>query len=190
MNARYSELSNLLPRSKKRALRREYFVRLVTVALGLITLLVIIRGVMLLPAYLYVHGQAISEQAELDRIASSASSAQEREINDQINAVKSDITYLGRLSSLPAASDAIRAILAVPHTGVTLTGFTYTAPNATSKQAQLAITGTAQTRDALRAYVASLGQLDYVSSADLPISAYAKDSDIPFTVTLTGSLKP
>ncbi len=48
----------------------------------------------------------------------------------------------------------------------------------------------AQTRDALRGYVEALNQLPYVSKADLPISAYAKESAIPFMVTLTGSLQP
>lgn len=189
MSQRYSELSNLLPASKKRALRREYFVRLATVALGLATLLVIVHGILLLPAYLYTHAEVSSEQAQLDRMAASASSAQEQAVNAQINSVQSDIKYLSRLSSLPTASDAVRAIIAVPHTGVTLSGFTYTAPTATAP-AQMEVTGVASTRDTLRAYVALLGQLPYVSNADLPISAYAKDSAIPFTVTLTGSLKP
>lgn len=189
MSTRLSELSNLLPAAKVRALRREYFIRLVTVTFGLATLLIVIHGVLLVPAYLYAHTQAAREQEELDRIAASASSAQERAVNAQINAVQSDIAYLGRLASLPTASGAIRAVLAVPHPGITLSGFTFTAPTNTA-QAEMTVTGTASTRDALRAYVASLGQLSYVSKADLPISAYAKDSAIPFTVTLTGSLKP
>lgn len=189
MNPHPSELYNLLPASKRRAFRREYFVRLVTTAFGLATLLVAILAALLVPAYLYAHAQAAREQAQLDQIASSASSAQERSVNDQINSVKADIAYLARLGNQPAASDAIRAILAVPHPGVTISGFTYTAPTAQA-QAQMEVTGTASTRDTLRTYVASLGQLPYVSKADLPISAYAKDSAIPFTVTLTGSLKP
>lgn len=189
MTPHYYELSNLLPSSKRRALRREYFVRLVTVAFGLATLLVVVLGVLLVPTYIYAQAQAAREQAQLNQIASSASSAQERSVNSQINSVKADIAYLGRLSAQPTASDAIRAILAVPHPGVTISGFTYTAPTATS-QAQMGITGKASTRATLRSYVASLGQLSYVSNADLPISAYAKDSAIPFTVTLTGSLKP
>lgn len=189
MIAHHSELSDLLPRSKKRALRREYFVRLIAVALGLLTLLVVIHGVLLLPAYLYARAEVSGEQAELARISTSASSAQEHAVNEQIAAVQSDITYLSRLESQPTASGLFRAILLVPHPGVTISGFTFTAPTAAAA-GQMTITGTARSRDTLRAYVASLGQLKYVSKADLPISAYAKDSAIPFTVTLSGSLKP
>lgn len=185
----YSELTNLVPTSKLRGLRREYFVRLTSVALALATFVVVIHGILLMPAYLYAHTQAAREQAELDRLAASATTAQERAIKEQIGAVQSDITYLGRLGTLPTASGAIRDVLAVPHPGIKLSGFTFTAPSATA-QAQMTVTGTASTRDALRAYVTSLSQLKYVSKADLPISAYAKDSAIPFTVTLTGSLLP
>lgn len=189
MTPHYSELSNLLPASKRRALRREYFVRLVTVAFGLATLLVVVLGVLLLPTYIYAHEEEAREQAQLSQMAASASSAEQHSVNDRINSVKADITYLGRLGAQPAASEAIRAILAVPHRGVTISGFTYTAPTPTAK-AQMSVTGTASTRDTLRSYVSSLSQLPYVSNADLPISAYAKDHAIPFTVTLTGTLKP
>lgn len=189
MTTRYSELTNLVPASAARALRREYFVRLATMSLGLATLAIAVHGVLLLPAYLYAHAEANREQAQLDRMAASASTAQERAVKAQIASVQSDIAYLGRLSKQPTASGAIRAVLAVPHPGIRLSGFTFTAP-ASDAQAGMAVSGTASTRDALRAYAASLGQLPYVSKADLPISAYAKDSDIPFTVTLTGSLLP
>jgi hypothetical protein len=32
--------------------------------------------------------------------------------------------------------------------------------------------------------------LPYVAKADLPISSFAKETDIPFSITLTGSLTP
>ncbi len=54
----------------------------------------------------------------------------------------------------------------------------------------MTVSGMAATRDALRQYATALGGLPYVSKADLPISAYAKDSDITFTITLTGTLTP
>lgn len=185
-----TELTNLLPRSSVRGLRREYFVRLTTIALLMATVGIVIHGILLFPAYLYTHAQVAQEQHELDTMAASASTAEEQSINAQIAAVKADITYLGRLGTQPTASAAVRAILTVPHPGVSLSGFTYTAPLTASSSAQMTVSGTASTRDSLRGYVESLGQQPYVTKADLPISAYAKESAIPFTVTLTGSLRP
>lgn len=185
-----TELTNLLPRSARRALRREYFVRLVTTALGLIVLALIIHGVLLLPAYLYAHQEASRQQAELDRLSADASSAGERDVAGRIAAVQTDITYLSRLATLPTGSGAVRAIAAIPHPGIKLTGFTYAAPTDGKDTSRMTLSGMATTRDSLRLYVESLGQLSYVSKADLPISSYAKERDIPFTITLTGTLTP
>lgn len=185
-----TELTNLLPRSSVRALRRQYFVRLVTVALLLGVVLMIIHGILLLPAYLYAHAQVAAEQQELNHLNQTASSAGQKEDAKRITAVQTDISYLGRLAKQPTASGAVRVVLLVPHPGITLTGFTFSAPTDTNKNAQMMITGKASTRDTLRAYVDALGQLPYVSKADLPISAYAKDSNIPFSITLTGTLLP
>jgi hypothetical protein len=52
------------------------------------------------------------------------------------------------------------------------------------------ITGSAATRTALQSFKEELASLPFVTSADLPISAFAKESDIPFSITVTGSLKP
>jgi hypothetical protein len=190
MSTLYTELTNLLPRSAVRAFRREYFVRLVTVGLLLMTVVTVIHGVLLIPAYLYAHAQVTREQQELASMAASASSVEERDINSRIAAVKSDITYLGRLGTQPAASTAVKALLSVPHPGITLRGFTFDAPTAAKEPAKMAVIGTASTRDSLRSYTESLGNLPYVTKADLPISAYAQEKDIPFTITLTGTLRP
>lgn len=186
----HHELTNLLPRSGQRALRRGYFLRLINITVWLAVIALCIHGILLAPAYLYARAEVKREQTELNRISSSSSTAEERSIQTHIASVKGDITYLGRLATLPTASGAIRAVLQVPHSGIQITGFTYTAPSGTSHTAQMSVTGTANTRDGLRQYAQALGQLSYVSNADLPISAYAKDSDIPFTITLTGSLTP
>jgi hypothetical protein len=184
-----TELTNLLPRSAARALRREYFVRLTTVALALATLAIVIHGVLLFPAYLYAHKEVTRQQAELDQAAADESSNEERDTAARVKAVQGDIEYLGRLATYPTASGAVRAVIGVPHPGIALSGFTFAAA-ATGKGPEMTVSGTASTRDALRLYVESLGQLPYVSKADLPISAYAKESQIPFTITLTGSLMP
>jgi len=190
MTDRMPKLTNLLPRQGIRALRREYFVRVVTVALALGVVALIIHGALLMPSYLYARAEVSREQAELDRINASSSSEEEKEISARVGAVKADITYLGRLRTSATASGAIKAVLAVPHPSIALSGFTFTAAVGTSTPASMTISGTADTRDSLRQYVGSLGALPYVSNADLPISAYAKDADIPFTITLTGTLTP
>jgi hypothetical protein len=183
------EFINLLPPDRLRAFRRGYFLRVATVALLLGTLLVVIHGVFLLPSYLYASSEitareraASGEGAEAPTTASAAAT---------LAALKSDATYLNRLTTAPSASAALRAVLSVPRPGVSLQSFTYTPPApGNGASAKMLITGTASTREALRAYDLALTGAAFVSSVDLPVSAYAKEADIAFTLTLAGTLAP
>ena len=79
---------------------------------------------------------------------------------------------------------AVNATLAVPRPGVTLSSFTYV-PAAGTNPGTLAISGRAATRDALRSYQLALQSAALARSAVLPVSAYAPDANIAFTVTVT-----
>ena len=63
-------------------------------------------------------------------------------------------------------------------------------PPVRGNDGKMVLTGIASTRETLRTYVTTLSRLPYVSNAEVPISVYAKESLIPFTLTLTGSLTP
>ncbi|MDB5190433.1 MAG: hypothetical protein JWN49_759 [Parcubacteria group bacterium] len=185
-----SELTNLLPASFIRDVRQGYFLRVITVAIALAVFLVLVHGLLLIPSYLYTSSRVVSEQKELDTITNSLQSSEEKQANTRITALRANVTYLGRLSTLPTASAAVRALLAVPRDGIRLGGFTFTAPGTAAATGKMSVTGVASTRDSLRLYTLALQQLPFISSVDLPISAYAKESNIPFTITLTGSLTP
>src|SRR5262249_11864932 len=103
--------------------------------------------------------------------------------------ITSTATYLSRLATTSPATAALRGVLAVPRPGITLSGFTYQ-PRIHAADGTMNLTGTASTRETLRAYTDALGQLPYIADVNLPIGAYAKESNIPFTIVLTGSLTP
>lgn len=170
-------------------MRRQYFIRVTTVALLLFSLLIILHGVLLLPTYLYAKNEVARGREELAKLKESAQSAGEAGIAPRAELLKTTATNLARLTSSPTASAAMRAVLQVPRPGIVLTGFTFTAPSGDAS-ARMQVTGIASSRDALQQYAAALGQLPFVTSADLPISAYAQESDIDFTITLAGTLRP
>ena len=183
------ELTNLLPFDRRRAIRREYFVRLATVfTCGLIAV-VIGSGALLVPSYLYLNQEIHLREARLADLDSRLASSQGQQANLRLNTLSENSTYLSRLATTSSATPALRAVIELPHSGITLSGFSYT-PVQRGTDGRMILTGTASTRETLRAYVQALGQLPFVSNADLPISAYAKESAIPFTITLTGSLQP
>lgn len=182
-----SELTNLLPEERERALRREYRFRLGTLAALILTLAIAIHAALLLPSYLYLADAVDLQDAHLSGIAADLASSEEASMNARLAALDADAGRLLTLSSSTSATGVIKAILAVPHLGITLTGFSYSAP---APSGRLTLTGSAATRESLRQFAAALAALPYVTKADLPLSAYAKESDIAFTITLTGPLAP
>ncbi|MDB5237092.1 MAG: hypothetical protein JWL88_194 [Parcubacteria group bacterium] len=185
----FPELTNLLPRSQIRAFRRGYFLRVATLGCFILIGLVLLHGLMLLPSFLYAHAEVIQESAQLAGLNASLHTSEEAQVRARLAQLSSNVAYLNKLASTTTASNAVRAVLAVPRTGVTLSGFTF-APSKAGKPGVMGLSGTAATRDSLRAYALALGALPFVTNADLPISAYTKENQIPFTITLTGSLRP
>lgn len=186
MNA---ELTNLLPRERVRALRYGYFIRLATVGVLLTAGIVVVNIALLAPSYLFLHEDAKASRGLMTSIDTALASAEGAEVSERLKRLEEDAAYLGRLETLPTASTAMRAVLGVPRTGIRVTGLSYSPPT-TGGDGKMLVTGTATTRDALRRYNLALGELPFVTSADLPISAYAADSNIPFTITLTGTMLP
>ncbi len=186
----HPELTNLLPASFIRDLRHGYFLRVLTVGIFLAVFLVLVHGLLLIPSYLYASSRVASEQKDLDALTNSLQTSEEKEASTRIAALRTNVTYLSRLGTLPRASATVRSLLAVPRSGIRLGGFTFTAPATAADAGKMSLMGVATTRDSLRLYTLALQQLPFVASVDLPISAYAKESDIPFTITLTGSLLP
>src|SRR5690349_17124318 len=182
-----SDLTNLLPPERIRAFRRSYYMRLGALAVLALAVLAVVHGILLAPAYIYLNDAATLEEAHLSQINANLASGGEGQMNARLGKLESDAGRLVAVASSTSATRVIRAVLGVPRTGITLIGFTYHAP---SPVGRVTITGMATTRENLRQYVLALSALPFAKSADLPLSAYAKESDIPFTITLTGSLAP
>lgn len=183
------ELIDLLPTERKRAFRKNYFLRLATVAVLGAAVLLLVHGVLLAPSYFFLAEAKANEEARLRFIEERLASSGDQEIVRRLTKLDRETEHLSTIGVAPAASATVRSLLALPRSGITLVGISYTPP-AGKNAGRLQLTGTATTRNALRAYQSTLGTLPGVSAVDLPISAYAKESDIPFTVTLTGTFAP
>lgn len=178
------ELTNLLPEERIRSLRQVYFFRLAVVTVLLLSGVTLVHGVLLLPSFMYLRNQVGERTASLAALTTTLAGSEEKEISERVAALADDSAHLARLSSVPKASAAIRAIAALPRSGIRLTGFSF-APKE-GAEAAMSISGVATTRESLRTFEQSLADQPFITSTDLPISAYAKERDISFTISLTG----
>lgn len=177
----HNRLTNLVPPSRRHLLVREYYFRLGVVISILAIALIGVAALLLMPTYIYLAGSAKEKETRLAHITASLASSDEVALSARLSALASDAAALIALSKKPSASVAMRSVLEIPRPGIALSGLTYT-PEA--KTRTLLVTGTAATRDALRAYQIALQGMPSVISATLPVSVYAKDADIGFTITV------
>ncbi len=183
------DVINLLPPEKKRAFRRGYFLRLATTAVFLLAALVVVHGVLLLPSSIYLTMIRDARERELAAVEKSVA-ADTSVMSMRLAKLKQDAVYLSRLGEAPTASAAVQAVLLIPRQGIRITSMTFAPSTADAADGVMTITGVSATREALRSYNLALSNAPFVSKADLPISAYAAEANIEFTITLTGTLKP
>lgn len=178
------DLTNLLPIERQRAFSREYRLRLSVTALILISLLASVSALFLLPTYVFLTKSAVTKSARLANIESVLSSADERTLSAHLTALANNAKLLISLGRAPSPSEIVREALAVSRPGIKISGFAYE-PAATKKPGTLAVSGVAATRDALRSYQLALQSATFATAAALPVSAFAKDAEIPFTIIVT-----
>ena len=180
----YRELTNLLPEERARRLRREYFVRLATIAIVFLVVLTVTASALLLPVYVYLKDKEREKEAALAEATQQLFLSDEETLRVRLSGLNKKVTRLQTLEGVPSLSAIVRDVLDVDRSGITLSGLSL-AQATGAKPGTVAITGTAATRDRLRAYQLALLATPFVKAADLPISAYAKDADISFTITVT-----
>lgn len=179
-----NELTNLLPFERQRALMRDYFLRTGVVGALLLSALVLVAAVLLLPTYQLLSQSMSAKQARLSTMESRFSSSSESTLSARLTALTEDTAILAKLADVPSVSTIIRDLLATPRPGIALSGLVYAAADQASS-GTLAVSGTAKTRESLRNYQLALQGASFARAAALPVSAYAKDSDISFTISIT-----
>lgn len=184
-----AKLTNLLPLERRTRLKQEYLLRLGTlIALSLVVVLVI-HGILLAPSYLYLKSQAAVYRDRLAELSLARAASGYADLASRIATLSGNANRLIDLSRVPSGADAIRSILALPRTGISLSSFTFT-PGSGDVDGRMTLMGVATTREVLRNFDLSLNGVEFVKATDLPLSAYATERDIPFTIALTLDFTP
>lgn len=165
-------------------LSRDYLLRAGAVAASLASVLVLSSAVLLLPTYVFLSGNANAEKSELARIESSLSSSDEIALSERLAVLSANAASLMALSNARSVSAVVRSALSIPRPGITLSNISFI-PSKDGDAGTVIVSGISATRDSLRSYQLALEGAPFARTAVLPVSAYAKDSNIDFTITIT-----
>ncbi|OGG78047.1 hypothetical protein A3A36_02625 [Candidatus Kaiserbacteria bacterium RIFCSPLOWO2_01_FULL_52_12b] len=165
------------------------------VALSFAIVLTLTAAALLSPTYILLIKSISAKETRLASIESTLSSTEEKALSARLSILLNEAAILTALGEMISASSRIRSFLAVPRPGVSISNVAYT-PATTIQYKNsvgtipgtIAVSGTAATRDALRTYQLALQKEPFATSVNLPVSAYAQDANISFTITVTLSL--
>jgi hypothetical protein len=180
-------LTNLLSRERIKALQKSYYMRLATLLVVGIGILALFEALLLFPSYQYAKDQVTLYTKQLETIQSAGTEG-EASTAERFSALTKDAERVLGISSFPSTSETLQRVLALPRPGVTLLRFTLESPTTLGGEGKIVISGTAATRESLRTYEKALQSLSFITRVELPLSSYAKERDISFTVTLYGPL--
>jgi len=181
---------NLLPASRLRTIRRDYFMRVISIAVLFTALLIIVFGILQVPTYTYLKHETVIQNQKLDSLKAQLATQNVQDTKKRLHDLNTNTIFLTGLSNVPMTSSAIRAALSVNHTGVKILRLTYTATVSKIKGSEkMTLFGTASTRSALQKYKRALQAKSFINRVDLPVDSYAKDTDISFTMTLIGTFQ-
>lgn len=176
------KLINLLPPERSLGLTREYYLRLATLGALVVAFLAFSAMLLLLPTYYYLTTALATKRADLALRAAPPEVSGEFAVEEA--ALASRIAIVEAVQTNASASTLVRDMLAVSRRGVRVQNLNYT-PKVAEKPGILLVSGVADTRESLRAYQNALLGAAFAAAAELPVAAYAKDTNIPFTITVT-----
>lgn len=176
----HSERTDLLPSDRQRAIRRDYFLRLAAATSLLLAALAVAATLLLAPSYVFLEHSVATKQTHLAQLKATLAASDEAALSARLAALSAQAAVLSKIGGAQGAVARLADALSVSRAGIILSGLSY-AP----KPRTITLAGTAATRDALRQYQLALSAAPFFARAELPVSAYAKDADIPFVITIT-----
>lgn len=172
---------NLLPPEAKRQITFEYYVRVATVWLFLMTGAMCVLGALLVPISLLVKLQLNAYNETYTRVTADKSTFAEAEA--QVLTANSVARELERAAAVTPLWDDIALVNNLAGPAIALESLSIA--RGTTGIASFVITGEAATRAELAAFRDRIKADERFADAALPLSNLAKDKEIPFSITIS-----
>lgn len=171
---------NLLPQSQKKEAKREYHLRVLTVAFYLSGTALVAGGLLLAPSYVMVSLRIDAAEGAQQLLAGAKDDGDTPAAI--LAAVERDVRILNSLATPLTVEDTVSKALGIRPLGLTTTTIIYEEQGA---RGTLSVKGVAKSRNDLVAFVRALEAIPEFSNVELPISNLARNENIPFTLSLS-----
>jgi hypothetical protein len=165
----------------ERVVKKEYWIRLVTILFFLLGLCALIGSVLLLPSYFLT----FTKQKILERTIGSLHTVeiQEYEVLGEVLVATQQKLSMMAESSGEEVSQVVADIILYKPAGISISAFMFEHHD----RARLSINGIAVDRESLLAFKETLEGQEMFTSVELPVSNLAKDRDIDFSIAVEGN---
>lgn len=171
-------LQNLLSKQSKKSTAQEYYLRLVTVCMALLSLAVVVGLIALLPAYMSVVGEL--NAAEAIQLAKEQDTHDTAELLAEVEQGEYMVTFLEKDLQKERLTDLLREALRERPEGISMYGFSYSRVNR-----QLTLDGLATKRELVVPYARALEANSYFETVPVSIADLAKNTNLEFHLSLT-----
>ncbi|MCX6703428.1 MAG: hypothetical protein NTV02_01930 [Candidatus Zambryskibacteria bacterium] len=174
---------NLIPIQLKEQIIRDYKERRIVLWFGGFFVLSVILFIFLLPTYVLVFFEEKNKFSETQFMKASSQFKKSDEVVGIITETNEQLRVL--LASVPktSATGSLQKVLEAKNSFIHITEIEYREKTATSSD--ILIRGMADKRDALKQFATALENQEIFLDVTLPISNFAKDKDIDFSISLT-----
>lgn len=169
-------MTNLLPKTAKVIIRREYYMRLIIVSLFLSGIVLLIASFLLIPSYFLTHLKGVSGQGQIEIIEGVVALHEKDNVEQQLLETRQKLNIISR-EKRSNLVEIIGSVLEEKSSLISINSFFW-------DNGELGIRGTAQTRDGLVVFVDRLEQASLFVNVDLPVSNLAASRDINFSLTM------
>ena len=179
-------MSNLLPPEEKKAIRRDYAVRLIAVALFALAAAGVVASALHFPAYVFSGMKERILRSDIEILNKRTGGDLEASMKAAIGEINSRLQlFPDQPKDMPISKQVIAPLLEQRRSGVKITGIVYSVEHG---EKVVTVSGFAATRSDLTGYVERLKGVPGFTEVTLPISSFVKDRNLDFSLIINVSL--
>ena len=173
-------MANLIPPAAKQDILTEYWVRIASVWFILLGAAALTLAVLHVPVYVLIQNQLQTYSSLYDNAAEESTSFEKAEA--EIVRANDTVTLLATARNVRPLVPYVSEIEALAGSAIEINSLTMSRTGTVLESIQ--VSGVAASREALVSFSQAVEAADNFTSAEIPLSNLAKDSNIPFTINV------